>query len=329
MSFAQLTYRESLRDIVACLRAMKSKLYHMGIRDTVARSILARANEKRDWRIYADFAQVLIHIASTLCQRGLWGRVGPNGLRARLQHHRPLFISVSMGALSKSCLYKRVRGVMFRENNKVEQLLSRTEEVHLYEVCLQCLPRRIYWIVYTAFQTGMRRGELLNPKWENVDLVNRTITIEAAIAKSGKSRTIPINKNLTVLLKAVKKETHNAGEYVFSGAKPLKNIKTSFSKAKRLADIDPKFRFHDIRHTVASRLVTEHNVDLITVQKILGHSSLNMLERYAHSRKEIEMNAVEALGDAGIAPELHKNCTILETEETNEKSDSRKLLQFG
>ena len=66
MAFAQLTYRESLRDIEACLRAMHNKLYHMGIRGKVSRSTLSDANEKRDWRIYADFAQVLIHIARTL-----------------------------------------------------------------------------------------------------------------------------------------------------------------------------------------------------------------------------------------------------------------------
>ena len=64
MAFAQLTYRESLRDIEACLRAMKSKLYHMGIRAHVSRSTLAHANENRDWRIYADFTQILIAIAS-------------------------------------------------------------------------------------------------------------------------------------------------------------------------------------------------------------------------------------------------------------------------
>ena len=63
MAFAQLTYRESLRDIEACLRAMQPKLYHMGIRGKVSRSTLADANEGRDWRIYADFAQVLIHLA--------------------------------------------------------------------------------------------------------------------------------------------------------------------------------------------------------------------------------------------------------------------------
>jgi len=66
MAFAQLTYRESLRDIECCLRAMREKLYHMGIRGKVSRSTLADANEVRDWRIYSDFAQVLIHEARRL-----------------------------------------------------------------------------------------------------------------------------------------------------------------------------------------------------------------------------------------------------------------------
>jgi hypothetical protein len=66
MAFAQLTYRESLRDIEACLRAQRSKLYHLGIRSTVARNTLANANTVRDWRIYADFAQSLIGIARRL-----------------------------------------------------------------------------------------------------------------------------------------------------------------------------------------------------------------------------------------------------------------------
>lgn len=66
MAFAQLTYRESLRDIVACLRSQQRRLYHCGIRGTVSRSTLADANETRDWRIYADFAQVLISEARAL-----------------------------------------------------------------------------------------------------------------------------------------------------------------------------------------------------------------------------------------------------------------------
>jgi hypothetical protein len=66
MAFAQLTYRESLRDIEACLRSMSGKLYHIGFRGQVSRSTLADANETHDWRIYADFAQVLIGIARPL-----------------------------------------------------------------------------------------------------------------------------------------------------------------------------------------------------------------------------------------------------------------------
>ena len=66
MAFAQLSYRESLRDIESCLRAMHNKLYHIGIRGRVSKSTLAYANENRDWRIYADFAQVLINIARQL-----------------------------------------------------------------------------------------------------------------------------------------------------------------------------------------------------------------------------------------------------------------------
>jgi len=66
MAFAQLTYRESLRDIEACLRAMGPKLYHMGIRSTVSRNNLSNANEIRDWRIYAEFAQILIQQAKAL-----------------------------------------------------------------------------------------------------------------------------------------------------------------------------------------------------------------------------------------------------------------------
>lgn len=68
MAFAQLTYRDSLRAIETSLRAMPSKLYHMGIRGNIAKSTLADANENRDWRIYADFAQVLINIARRLYQ---------------------------------------------------------------------------------------------------------------------------------------------------------------------------------------------------------------------------------------------------------------------
>lgn len=73
MAFAQLTFRESLRDIESCLRSRHSKLYHMGIRSSISRSTLADANDNRDWRIYADFAQILIHQARDLYLKDPFG----------------------------------------------------------------------------------------------------------------------------------------------------------------------------------------------------------------------------------------------------------------
>ena len=73
MAFAQLTYRESLRDIEACLRAAPAKLYHMGIRSQISRNTLAHANQVRNWRIYADFAHVLIEVARSLYRNEPFG----------------------------------------------------------------------------------------------------------------------------------------------------------------------------------------------------------------------------------------------------------------
>jgi hypothetical protein len=73
LAFAQLTYRESLRDIETCLRALDKRLYHAGLRARVARNTLAKANERRDWRIYADFAQILITHARRLYAKESFG----------------------------------------------------------------------------------------------------------------------------------------------------------------------------------------------------------------------------------------------------------------
>ena len=75
---------------------------------------------------------------------------------------------------------------------------------------------------------------------------------------------------------------------------------------------------------MASRLIVEEGRDLITVAKILGHSSLKMLERYAHTRKKIEIEAMETLN--GVKPQLHSNCIV---DNQTEESDNAKLLQFA
>ena len=99
MAFAQLTYRESLRDIEACLSAQAAKLYHMGFREPVRRSTLADANEARDWRIYAEFAQRLIAQARRLYAGDESGRGSDqHRLCAGLDDHRSVPVGVSVGA---------------------------------------------------------------------------------------------------------------------------------------------------------------------------------------------------------------------------------------
>ena len=102
MAFAQLTYRESLRDIEVNLRAQARRLYHMGFRcQTISRNTLANANATRPWQIYADFAQHSDrHGAAAVCQRAVWSGTRRRGLCVRRQHHRPVSVGVCLGPVS-------------------------------------------------------------------------------------------------------------------------------------------------------------------------------------------------------------------------------------
>ena len=105
MAFAQLTYRDSLRDIEACLRSLGGKLYHMGFHGRLARSTLADANDAHDWRIYADFAQVLIRIARPLHASDLLDQVATQELRFIVRAPVPVFFL----QLSRSTYFSSAR----------------------------------------------------------------------------------------------------------------------------------------------------------------------------------------------------------------------------
>ena len=103
MAFAQLTYRESLREIEACLRSMRSKLYHMGIRSTITRNTLANANRNRNCRnlcrLRTDANQ---YCSKALTKRERWCRVERNSLRTRLYYYRSMSGTVSLGHIQKT-----------------------------------------------------------------------------------------------------------------------------------------------------------------------------------------------------------------------------------
>jgi len=124
--------------------------------------------------------------------------------------------------------------------------------------------------------TGMRRGEIVNLRWEHIDLANGVIHVLQT--KSGEPREIPIAPKLRALLDSMRK---GDGGRVF--ALSTRVINTRFSMALKLAGIT-NFRFHDLRHTFASHFIMRTN-DLPATQKLLGHHSPRMTLRYAHLSK--------------------------------------------
>lgn len=178
-----------------------------------------------------------------------------------------------------------------REENFKIRFLTIMEERALFDVLKADYPYLVP-IVICALQTGMRRAEIFNLQWSQVDLKNGFI--ELLKTKSGKARKIPISAKLDKVLKElfIKKES----EYVFINPatnKPYVDIKKAFSNALEKANIS-NFRFHDLRHTVATRMV-ESGADLVVVQEILGHSNIQTTMRYAHPVPERKKQAIEFL----------------------------------
>ncbi|SON49366.1 site-specific integrase [Vibrio tapetis] len=150
-------------------------------------------------------------------------------------------------------------------------------------------------LILTAINTGLRRGELLSLKWSDVSLDHRYLTVKAENAKSKKSRTIPLNHSLFTALQLWHKQNTKA-VYVFSpySDKPITDIKKPWMRLLEQAEITD-FRFHDLRHHFASKLVMA-GVDLNTVRELLGHSDLKMTLRYAHLAPEHKAAAVNLIG---------------------------------
>ncbi|MBR1620257.1 site-specific integrase [bacterium] len=192
-----------------------------------------------------------------------------------------------------------------KENNYKTRVLSPEEEKRLFEeiergydvIGRGHIPKTIYPYIHLkdiidcALQTAMRRGEIFTLKWSYIDFDYEFI--ELLETKSGKSRKIPISSKLMKILKRLQ---NNGSEYVFINKDtglPYNDIKKSFNSVLEKAEIKD-FRFHDLRHTAATRML-ENGADIRTVQEILGHSSVSVTERYTHTNAMKKRNAIELL----------------------------------
>ncbi len=183
---------------------------------------------------------------------------------------------------------KRVRKVkQLREENTRLRFLP-VEECH---TLIDCCSDHLKPIVTVALHTGMRSSEVLNLKWEQVDLKHGFILLD--ITKNGERREIPIDKTLEEMFNSMPRGFES--KYVFAGKDggPYKSVKRSFSTALKKAGIHD-FRFHDLRHTFSSHLVMA-GVDLTSVKELLGHKSLAMTIRYAHLSPGHKRKAIDIL----------------------------------
>ncbi len=172
------------------------------------------------------------------------------------------------------------------KDNLKEQILSENEEKRLLAESAEHLKP----IIITALHTGMRRNEILNLKWNQVDLKSRVILVVKT--KSGKNRTVPINEFLFEVFNGLRE--HRTSDYVFPNpeGEPFRSIRHSFENACRRAEI--KMRFHDLRHSFACRLI-QRGCDIETLRTLLGHHSVTVTERYIHTNEEQKRKAVEFL----------------------------------
>jgi integrase len=182
------------------------------------------------------------------------------------------------------------------ENNERCRWLSEEEQ----ETLLSCCSGLTRVIVLTALKTGMRWGEITKLKRKQsgnsnyVDFDNDVIFVHESLSKSNKSRYVPLSPSLKEeLLKLPKQE---GTDYIFWNPKTdhrVRSIRDAFDVALTKAGIED-FHFHDLRHTFASQLV-RNNVDLYVVQKLLGHASPKMTQRYAHLCSDQLKDAIYAI----------------------------------
>jgi integrase len=190
-----------------------------------------------------------------------------------------------------------VSKVGYFPERQVERILTDDEARRLVNAC----GPSVRPVVVTALNTGMRRGEILELRWENVDFERRFIRVERS--KNNRSRKVPMNSTLASEIDRLRGKgcpfvfTQRAGER-------LKSIASAFATACRRAGIG-HVRFHDLRHTFATNLVM-NGIDLVTVKEILGHSDISMTVRYSHPSDERKMAAVECISGRGTErPSLH------------------------
>ena len=207
-----------------------------------------------------------------------------------------------------------------RRGRKRKRWLTAEEEARL----LAASPVWLQEIIVFAVNTGLRQSEILNLQWCNVDLFRKTITLLEQ--KNGGRDTLPVNARTLDVLKARAKVRSLKTDYVFfNGAEnrmDARDLLRAFYPAMRKADVK-RFRFHDLRHTFATRLV-QAGADIYTVQKLGRWKTISMVMRYGHHHSESLRAGIEILDriTAGISTVLAQSADSAVTDAGRESLTS-------
>jgi len=202
--------------------------------------------------------------------------------------------------------FDKGKSLMLKENNQRFRFLTEEEIPSLLDAC----PGYLHNIIECAINTGMRKGEILSLKWDQI----RNGFIYLHETKPKKARQIPVNDALEVMFKRIRKEQHLTSKHIFLyNGKPVKEVRRAFKTSLKKANIQD-FKFHDLRHTFASHLIMKGG-SLKDLQELLGHSTMTMTLRYAHLTQEHKKKAVNLLTGLTAFKKgtCHKTVTSLES----------------
>ena len=183
-----------------------------------------------------------------------------------------------------------------KEDRGRTRFLNDNERERLLNACKEFENEALYLIVVLALSTGARQGEILNLRWNNIDLKKRTVTFVET--KNDEIRSVPLQGHAYELIKLRHKTRRTDTNLIFpSNAYPNKTISINsvFRKAVKSAKLDD-FRFHDLRHSAASYLAM-NGASLAEIAEILGHKTLQMVKRYAHLTEQHTADVVASMNN--------------------------------
>jgi integrase len=293
----KVTFRQAAEGFLEYSRNRKRKGSHEGDRQ-IAGVLVAHFGDRVLDALTPDAVEVFLN---QIRDKGPKGQpLAP----ATLNRYMACLKTIVNRALTNNLIDRNpIRGVkLFKENNIRDRVLTREEYQRLLAACSEHLVP----MVTLAYQTGMRKGEILGLRWDQLNLTEKVIRLDAKDTKTNTAREVPLNDELAEMLRRLPRVLGCLKVFTTRG-KPIGEMKTAFNAACRRAGIQD-FRFHDLRHCAVTNL-RKAGVAQNVIMSISGHKTDSMLRRYDKVDREDRLAALERVRKEyeRMAPEALKS----------------------